>query len=201
MIILGDGPNGLVELVPIVATGLAIISLLVSLAGAIAGAQHGVIPEQKAGARIVGCCTGFAAAIFLGGLFTLYLVSYLTIVGLLLGPVTGGVIAYSVASRMVRERRPPAPRPHRLDAGMTISNWRGHLLSGALWGVVVGILVGAFVYAPWMTSIDPMGEGPFRSKIEAWHRWNGIIYGMPIGAACGSLLVSALWLLRRRSPA
>jgi hypothetical protein len=83
------------------------------------------------------------------------------------------------------------------SANRLLSGWFGRLLRGALYGIIVGMLAGAFVIAPIMTARDPMADTVFHSKVEAWHQSTAVILGIRAGAMAGVAAVLIQWAIKR----
>lgn len=75
--------------------------------------------------------------------------------------------------------------------------WVGRFIAVPLLGVIGGVVVGAIGFAPIATAVDPLSSGAFHSKVGAAYQRIGVIFGIPIGALAGLLVVSVWWLVGR----
>jgi hypothetical protein len=92
------------------------------------------------------------------------------------GPVVGGSVVGALAVAV---------------GGMALPDWPRRVAFGLICGVVLGVCCGAFIYAPWMTSLDPDADDVFWGKVEASYQRAGVLYGGPLGALIGMAAVVA----------
>jgi hypothetical protein len=80
-----------------------------------------------------------------------------------------------------------------------LPNWLRIVAIRSLAGVVGGILTGAFIFAPMMTSLVIDSDSVFRGKVLAGYQRIGLVGGAILGGALGLVAGVAVWL-RSRHP-
>ena len=69
------------------------------------------------------------------------------------------------------------------------------LAMSILGGIVAGAILGAVVYAPIRTSLDPKANGPLHDEVRAIHQGDGVLLGVAGGACLGAIagMLVHLW--------